>query len=66
MASQSGKFVISADGSRIWAEETGATSKSAMVFLHGFGFSAVAFDKQFNNSTLVENLHLVSLAANMM
>lgn len=59
MASIRDKFVVSTDGTKIWAEGVGDQSKPAIVFLHGFAFSAVAFEKQFTDLTLRENLHMV-------
>ncbi|KAJ6084157.1 alpha/beta-hydrolase [Penicillium sp. IBT 16267x] len=52
------RFVTSADGTQIWAEETGDHTKPAIVFLPGFGFSSVAFEKQFDDLSLQE-YHLV-------
>ncbi|KAJ5108056.1 Alpha/Beta hydrolase protein [Penicillium angulare] len=53
------RTVTSADGTQIWAERTGDFTQPAIVFLPGFGFSSTAFEKQFSDTKLQENLHLV-------
>lgn len=52
------RFVTSADGTQIWAEETGDHTRPAIVFLPGFGFSSLAFEKQFGDLFL-QKYHLV-------
>lgn len=54
MASIPGAFVISHDGTKIWTEAIGDQTKPAVVFLH-----AVAFEKQFADTALRDNLYLV-------
>ncbi|CAL1712618.1 unnamed protein product [Somion occarium] len=54
-----GKFVASNDGTKIWADASGNPSKPAVVFIHGLGCTSVAFDKQFTDKNLLDNLYLV-------
>lgn len=54
-----GKFVTSSDGTKIWAAACGNTSKPAVVFIHGFMCTADVFDKQYTNTTMLENLYIV-------
>lgn len=50
----------SADGTEIYAEAVGDSSKSAVIFLHGFSMSSMAFDPIFNDPQWLANLYLVS------
>ena len=52
-------FVTSPDGIKIWAEAVGDASKPAVVFIHGFGFTTLAFDKQFCDPNLLAHLYLI-------
>ena len=56
------KTVISDDGTKIWAESKGDTSKPAIVWVHGWGTGAVYFDKAFNDPEYLSNLHMVSVS----
>ena len=60
MASIQGQFVVSTDGTKIWAERIGDQSKPTVVFLHGFAFSAAVFEKQFTDQRLREKLHMLT------
>lgn len=51
--------IVSADGANIWAEQIGNPTKPAVVFIHGFGLCSIAFEKQFADVSLQENLHMV-------
>ncbi|KAL1962667.1 hypothetical protein VTN77DRAFT_9301 [Rasamsonia byssochlamydoides] len=53
------RTVISADGTKIWAEAVGNRSNPAVVFLHGFASSCAVFEKQFADALLVRNLYLI-------
>ncbi|KAJ7887133.1 Alpha/Beta hydrolase protein [Mycena olivaceomarginata] len=44
-----GHFVTSADGTRIFAEARGNPSKPVIVFIHGFGIGAMAFNEIFDD-----------------
>ncbi|KAJ6574225.1 Alpha/Beta hydrolase protein, partial [Mycena capillaripes] len=44
-----GRFVTSADGTKIFAEARGDPSKPAIVFIHGFGLGAMAFNEIFDD-----------------
>jgi len=55
-----GKFVQSKDGTRIWTQAAGNPTKPAIVFIPGFSCTALAFEKQFDDPELLENLYLVS------
>jgi pimeloyl-ACP methyl ester carboxylesterase len=51
--------IQSLDGTRIWADHTGDITKPSVVFIPGFSCVAFAFEKQWNDSELLEHLHLV-------
>lgn len=53
------KVLESADGTKLFAEAAGDPANPALVFIHGFGVSGVAFDAQFEDPRLNENLYLV-------
>ena len=55
-----GKFVRSKDGTQIWTHAVGNPTKPAIVFIPGFSCTALAFEKQFDDPKLLENLYLVS------
>jgi len=55
-----GKFVRSKDGTQIWTHVAGNPAKPAVVFIPGFSCTALAFEKQFDDSELLESLYLVS------
>ncbi|PCH42149.1 alpha/beta-hydrolase [Wolfiporia cocos MD-104 SS10] len=54
-----GRFLASADGTKIWAEATGDLAKPALVMIHGLACTAFAFDRQFLDTDLTKNLYLV-------
>jgi len=54
-----GVNVTSADGTKIWAESTGSPNNPAVVFIPGFSCSSLAFEKQWNNTYMKENLFMV-------
>ena len=55
-----GKFVRSKDGTQVWTHAAGNPTKPAVVFIPGFSCTALAFEKQFDDPKLLENLYLVS------
>ncbi|KAH9949904.1 alpha/beta-hydrolase, partial [Amylocystis lapponica] len=57
--SERARFLTSADGTRIWAESAGDTSKRAVVFIHGLSSTASAFEPQFTDPEMQSELHLV-------
>ena len=57
-------YVTSADGTQIWAEATGNPQKPAVVFIPGFSCSSLAFNKQWNDSSMTSNLYMVSNLCN--
>ncbi len=58
MASQE-HMLTSPDGTRIWAESNGNTSKPAIVFVHGLSCTALGWDRQFADPALQRDFHLV-------
>ncbi|KAI0349287.1 alpha/beta-hydrolase [Trametes cingulata] len=58
MASQE-RMLTSPDGTRIWAESNGNTSKPAIVFVHGLSCTALGWDRQFADAELQRDFHLV-------
>ncbi|KAJ3813481.1 alpha/beta-hydrolase [Lentinula aff. lateritia] len=54
-----GQFVTSFDGTKIWAHACGNPSKPAVVFIHGFACTADAFNKQYSNPKMLENLYII-------
>ena len=52
-------YVTSTDGTQIWAESTGNPAKPAVVFIPGFSCTSLAFDKQWGNSFMKDNLFMV-------
>lgn len=55
-----GKFVQSKDGTQIWTHAAGDSTKPAVVFIPGFSCTALAFEKQFDDPKLLNDLYLVS------
>ncbi|THH07991.1 hypothetical protein EW145_g3019 [Phellinidium pouzarii] len=53
------KFVISADGTRIYADAVGSSSNPALVFAHGFTASSVAYNGLFSNPDYSKNFYLI-------
>jgi pimeloyl-ACP methyl ester carboxylesterase len=56
---EEGQIIVSKDGKRIWAQALGTPSKPAVVFIHGFGCTAAAFDKQFSDPEMLSNIYMV-------
>jgi len=52
-------YVTSPDGTNIWAEATGNPNKPAVVFIPGFSCSSLAFNKQWSDPSMTENLYMV-------
>jgi len=52
-------YVTSPDGTKIWAEATGNPNKPAVVFVPGFSCSSLAFNKQWSDPSMTENLYMV-------
>lgn len=43
------KYIVSADGTRLYSDAVGNPSSPALVFVHGLGTTAVCFDTIFRN-----------------
>lgn len=54
-----GVFVISQDGTKIWADASGNPSNPAVVFIHGYCCTADFFEKQVTDSKLLERVYMV-------
>ncbi|KAJ7733533.1 Alpha/Beta hydrolase protein, partial [Mycena olivaceomarginata] len=54
-----GHFVTSADGTRIFAEARGNPSKPVIVFIHGFGIGAMAFNEIFDDPLWLLQVYMV-------
>ncbi|KAK7464207.1 hypothetical protein VKT23_006373 [Stygiomarasmius scandens] len=54
-----GQFAIAPDGTKIWTHACGNPTKPAVVFIHGFVFTADVFEKQYVNPTMLENLYII-------
>ncbi|KAF7335095.1 putative oxidoreductase ephD [Mycena venus] len=54
-----GRFVTSADGTKIFAEARGNPSKPAIVFIHGFGIGAMAFNEIFDDPDWLSQAYMV-------
>ncbi|KAF7326494.1 putative oxidoreductase ephD [Mycena venus] len=54
-----GRFVTSADGTKIFAEARGNPLKPAIVFIHGFGIGAMAFNEIFDDLVWLDQAYLV-------
>ncbi|KAJ6632466.1 Alpha/Beta hydrolase protein [Mycena sp. CBHHK59/15] len=52
-------LVKSADGTSIYAEAVGDPSKPAVVFIHGFSMSAMAFDAIFSDPEWIARVYVV-------
>ena len=55
------RSLTSSDGTAIYADATGVPTSTAIVFIHGFTFCALVFDRLFNNEELARNFYLVYL-----
>lgn len=57
----SGSFITSTDGTKIWAEFLGAVDKPCIVWIHGLSCSALPFDKQFADEEFLKVYKMVCL-----
>jgi pimeloyl-ACP methyl ester carboxylesterase len=55
-----GRLLKSADGTNIYAEAVGDSSKPAVVFIHGFSMSTIAFNAIFSDPQWIASAYLVS------
>ncbi|KAI8982725.1 alpha/beta-hydrolase [Trametes punicea] len=53
------RILTSPDGTRLWAESNGNASKPAIVFVHGLSCTALGWDRQFADTALQREFHLV-------
>ncbi|TCD71418.1 hypothetical protein EIP91_010124 [Steccherinum ochraceum] len=54
-----GRYVVSQDGTRIWADVAGNKSGIPVIFIHALACSAVVWDKQFSDRNLLDNLYMI-------
>ncbi|KAK6992929.1 putative oxidoreductase ephD [Favolaschia claudopus] len=54
-----GRFVTSTDGTKIFADARGDPSKPAVVFIHGFGVGAMAFNNVFDDPLWLSQVFMV-------
>jgi flagellar hook assembly protein FlgD len=54
------RMLVSADGTEIYANAVGDPSKQAIVFIHGFVWSFMAFDDIFGDLEWTSRFYLVS------
>ncbi|KAJ7711987.1 Alpha/Beta hydrolase protein [Mycena metata] len=54
-----GRVLKSADGTDVYAEAVGDSSKPAVVFIHGFSMSSMAFNAIFSDPKWIANVYLV-------
>jgi pimeloyl-ACP methyl ester carboxylesterase len=52
--------VISADGTKIFAEAAGDRKRPAVIFVHGLASCSAVFNRQLNDPQLLSNLYLVN------
>lgn len=57
------KIIISADGSKIYAEASGDPRKPSIVFIHGFSLCGAVFDNIFANEDFGASFYLVCYVA---
>lgn len=53
------KSVTSSDGLSLYADSNGNVGRTALIFVHGFRFSAAAFDCIFEDEEFSSKFHLV-------
>ena len=53
------RMLTSPDGTPIWAESAGDTTRPALVFVHGLSCTALGWDKQFADPAMQRAFHLV-------
>lgn len=53
------KFVVSADGSKIFASAVGNPEKPALVFVHGYALTSAVFNDIFSNPWNSKDFYLV-------
>lgn len=59
MPARVSRYITSADGTRIWADDAGSKSGIPVIFIHALACTALVWDKQFSDETLLRNLHMV-------
>jgi hypothetical protein len=55
-----GRFVTSADRTKIFSEARGDPLKPAIVFIHGFGLGAIAFNEIFDDPLWLLQVYMVN------
>ena len=54
------KYVLSADGTRLFAQAAGNPANPAIVCAHGFGGTSFAFRKQLANPRLLDHVYVIA------
>jgi len=56
-----GRYIQGAGGVKLFVEETGDSSKQAILWIHGYCQSHLAWDKQFEDDALASQFHMVRM-----
>lgn len=56
-----GRYIQGAGGAKLFVEETGDSAKQAILSIHGFCQSHLAWDKQFEDDALTSQFHMVRM-----
>jgi pimeloyl-ACP methyl ester carboxylesterase len=54
-----GRYMQGAGGAKLFVEETGDSTKPAILWIHGYCQSHLAWDKQFEDDALVSHFHML-------
>lgn len=54
-----GRYIQGAGGAKLFVEETGDSTKPAILWIHGYCQSHLAWDKQFEDDALVSHFHML-------
>jgi pimeloyl-ACP methyl ester carboxylesterase len=55
------RYIQGAGGTKLFVEETGDSTKQAIVWIHGFCQSHLTWDKQFEDVTFASQFHMVRM-----
>ena len=56
-----GRYIQGAGGAKLFVEETGDSTKQAILWIHGYCQSHLAWDKQFEDDILTSQFHMVRM-----
>ena len=56
-----GRYIQGAGGVKLFVEETGDSTKQAILWIHGYCQSHLAWDKQFEDDALASQFHMVRM-----